>query len=78
MSSATEEATTKGDEMMRTTSGEIDPVLLRPEEVAAALGVGRTAVFELMRTGELRSVKIGKSRRIPTEAVREFVAGLSA
>ena len=62
---------------MKTASGEIEPVLLRPEEVAAALGVGRTAVFELIRTGELRSVKIGKSRRIPTEAVREFVAGLS-
>ena len=62
---------------MKTASGEIEPVLLRPAEVAAALGVGRTAVFELMRTGELRSVKIGKSRRIPTEAVREFVVGLS-
>ena len=63
---------------MRTTSGDIEPVLLRPEEVAAALGVGRTAVFELMRTGELRSVKIGKSRRIPADAVAEYVAGLGA
>jgi excisionase family DNA binding protein len=51
-------------------------LLLRPEEVAKALGVGRTTVFELMRVGELRSVKIGKSRRIPTDAVREYVAGL--
>jgi excisionase family DNA binding protein len=34
-------------------------------------------VFELIRTGELRSVKIGKSRRIPTDAVREYVAGLT-
>ena len=51
-------------------------LLLRPEEVARALGVGRTTVFELIRAGELRSVKIGKSRRIPTEAVREYVAGL--
>lgn len=53
-------------------------LLLRPEEVATALGVGRTTVFELIRVGELRSVKIGKSRRIPTEAVREYVAGLGA
>jgi excisionase family DNA binding protein len=54
------------------------PQLLRPEEVAEALAVGRTAVFELIRTGELRSVKIGKSRRIPAAAVVEYIAGLSA
>jgi excisionase family DNA binding protein len=45
------------------------PVLFRPEEVAKSRAFGRTAVFELIRTGELRSVKLGKSRRIPAEAV---------
>jgi excisionase family DNA binding protein len=55
---------------------ELGRLLLRPEEVAKALGVGRTMVFELIRSGELRSVKIGKSRRIPTAAVREYVEGL--
>ena len=54
------------------------PMLLRPEEVARSLAIGRTAVFELIRTGELRSVKIGKSRRIPADAVVEYVSGLSA
>jgi excisionase family DNA binding protein len=44
------------------------PVLFRPEEVAKSRAFGRTAVFELIRTGELRSVKLGKSRRIPAEA----------
>ena len=53
-------------------------LLLRPEEVAQALGVGRSTVFQLMRSGELRSVKIGKSRRVPVDAVIEYVAGLSA
>ena len=53
-------------------------LLLRPEEVAQALGIGRTTVFELMRSGELRSVKIGVSRRIPADAVTEYVAGLGA
>jgi excisionase family DNA binding protein len=55
-----------------------DRMLLRPEEVARSLAIGRTAVFELIRTGELRSVKIGKSRRVPVDAVTEYVSGLSA
>jgi excisionase family DNA binding protein len=53
-------------------------LLLRPEEVAEALNVGRSTVFELMRTGELRSVKIGALRRVPTDAVTEFLDGLGA
>jgi excisionase family DNA binding protein len=59
-----------------TETTEAGRLVLRPEEVAWALGVGRTTVFELIRAGKLRSAKIGKSRRIPTEAVREYVAGL--
>jgi excisionase family DNA binding protein len=35
-------------------------------------------VYELLRSGELRSVKIGASRRIPTDAVVEYLAGLGA
>jgi excisionase family DNA binding protein len=53
-------------------------LLLRPEEAAQALGVGRTTVYELLRTGELRSVRIGALRRIPTDTLAEYVAGLSA
>jgi excisionase family DNA binding protein len=53
-------------------------VLLRPEEVAQALSISRSTVFNLMRSAELRSVKIGKSRRVPVDAVTEYVSGLSA
>jgi excisionase family DNA binding protein len=55
----------------------MDKILLTPEEVAQALNISRTKVFELLQVEALRSVKIGKSRLIPTEAVREFVACLS-
>jgi excisionase family DNA binding protein len=72
------QATSEGATTVETTTEAVEAarLLLRPEEVAQALGVGRTTVFELIRAGELRSVKIGKSRRIPTEAAREYVAGL--
>jgi excisionase family DNA binding protein len=51
-------------------------LLLRPEEAAEVLGVGRTKVYELMAAGELESVQVGRSRRLPTAAVEAFVAGL--
>ena len=51
-------------------------LLLRPEEVAEVIGVGRTKVYELMGSGLLRSVKIGGSRRVPKVALEEFVATL--
>jgi excisionase family DNA binding protein len=51
-------------------------LLLTPEEAAKALSVGRSKVYELMRTGALRSVKIGGSRRISASALAEFIQGL--
>jgi excisionase family DNA binding protein len=54
------------------------PLLLRPEEVATVLRVGRTRMYELMRSGDLRSVKIGHLRRVSATAVAEYVARLDA
>lgn len=51
-------------------------VLLRPEQVAKAMSVSRTAVYALMRSGELRSVRVGRSRRVTPEAVADFVSRL--
>jgi len=53
------------------------PVLLvRPEDAARVLGVGRTKVYELIRSGALRSVRVGGLRRIPVAALKEFVPRL--
>ncbi|MEU8029133.1 tyrosine-type recombinase/integrase [Streptomyces sp. NPDC049099] len=38
-------------------------VLYRPEEAAAALGIGRSLVYEETRLGRLQTVRIGKRRR---------------
>jgi excisionase family DNA binding protein len=48
-------------------------LLLRPEEAAQVLGLGRTKVYELIRSGALRSVKVGNSRRVSTAALAEYV-----
>ncbi|GAB2471392.1 helix-turn-helix domain-containing protein [Xylanimonas ulmi] len=58
------------------TVSEITPVLYRVEEAAQALRIGRTVVYELIRCGALRTVKVGTRRLVPVEAVREYVAKL--
>jgi excisionase family DNA binding protein len=47
--------------------------LIRPEQAAVLLNIGRTKVYELMARGDLESVSIDRRRLIPVEAVREFV-----
>jgi excisionase family DNA binding protein len=48
--------------------------LYRVTEVMRLLGLSRTTVYELMRTGRLRTVAEGRSRRIPASAIDEYVA----
>lgn len=55
-----------------------DRLLLRPAEAAERLGIGRTTLYELLRSGELRSVKIGAARRVSATALAEYVASLDA
>jgi excisionase family DNA binding protein len=51
----------------------VERLLLTAEETAEMLGIGRTKVYELMRLGLIESVKLHGCRRIPTEAVRDYV-----
>jgi excisionase family DNA binding protein len=51
-------------------------LLLTPVEAATALGIGRSTIYELMRTGALPSVRIGRCRRIPVTGVRDYIATL--
>jgi excisionase family DNA binding protein len=46
------------------------------EQVAKMLHIGRDKVYELLRTGQLRSIKIGKLRRITEDQLTEFIASL--
>ena len=55
----------------------MDKLLLRPEEAAEALAVGRDRIYELIGSGRLRSVKLGRSRRIPAAELEAFVEELS-
>ncbi|ABW15648.1 DNA binding domain, excisionase family [Parafrankia sp. EAN1pec] len=48
-------------------------LLLTPAEAAELLGVGRTTIYELMNSGDIPSVRIGRARRIPSVDLVAFV-----
>jgi excisionase family DNA binding protein len=48
--------------------------LLTVKDVATRLAIGRTTVYELIANGGLRTIKIGRCRRIPESALDEWIA----
>lgn len=50
------------------------PLLLTIEQAAKRLTVGRCTMQQLVLDKEVRSFKIGKLRRIPPEALDEYIA----
>jgi excisionase family DNA binding protein len=56
---------------MTTTAGE--HLVLTVEEAAERLGVGRTMMYSLVKSGAIESICIGRLRRIPQDALETFV-----
>lgn len=50
------------------------PLLLTVLQVTRRLQVNRNLVYRMISTGELKSIKVGGSRRIPSAALEEFIA----
>ncbi|MDK1473288.1 helix-turn-helix domain-containing protein [Streptomyces sp. 549] len=42
-------------------------------EAMAALRISRNKIYDLMRTGQLRSFTIGRARRIPADEISTFM-----
>ena len=53
-----------------------DLQLYRVNDVMRLLNLSRTVIYELLRTGRLRSVQQGRARLITAEAIREYIAVL--
>lgn len=49
------------------------PVTLRVEDLMPILGIGRNTAYELIRSGQIRSVRIGRQIHIPRDALLEFL-----
>ena len=49
------------------------PLALRVEELMPILGIGRNTAYDLVRCGQIRSIKVGRQIRVPRDAVVEFL-----
>jgi excisionase family DNA binding protein len=48
--------------------------LYKVEEAMLMLSLSRSVIYQQLRSGRLRSVKEGSSRRIPAAAIAEYIA----
>ena len=51
------------------------PLSLRVEDLMPILDIGRNTAYELVRSGRIRSVKVGRQIRVPRDAVVDFLQG---
>jgi excisionase family DNA binding protein len=51
----------------------MERLLLRPDEAAIVLGLARSTLYALLARGELPSLRVGNSLRVPAAELREWV-----
>ena len=49
------------------------PLTLRVEDMMPILGIGRNTAYELVRSKQIFSVKIGRQLRIPKQALIDYL-----
>ena len=49
------------------------PLVLRVEDLSRALGIGRNTAYELVRSGQIRSIRIGRQLRIPRDELQRYL-----
>ena len=49
------------------------PITLRVEDLMPVLGIGRNTAYELVRSGQIKSIRIGRQIRVPKDAVENFL-----
>ncbi|GGU88328.1 helix-turn-helix domain-containing protein [Lentzea flava] len=59
--------------MNENTETPAEHIVLTVEQAAKRLNIGRTLMYELVTTGAVESVHIGRLRRIPLQALTNYV-----
>ena len=50
------------------------PLVLCVEDLMQLLSIGRNTAYELVRSGKIKSIRIGKCYRIPRDSITEYLA----
>jgi excisionase family DNA binding protein len=64
-----------GDHLVPAARDAVDRLAYSPTECAAALGLTRQTIHNLIARGELASCKIGRARRIPASELARLLGG---
>ena len=51
------------------------PLVLRVEDLMTVLGIGRNNAYNLVKSGQIRSLRVGTQYRIPRQAVADYLSG---
>jgi excisionase family DNA binding protein len=57
----------------QTTDLDVEPIALRINDAARKVGLGRTSIYELIKEGKLKTVKVAGRRLVPMSALRELI-----
>lgn len=49
------------------------PVVLSVQQLAEVLQIGRNSAYDLVKSGQIRSIRIGRTIRIPQAALLEYL-----
>ena len=50
------------------------PLFLTVPEAARLLRIGRNTAYDLVRSGQIRSLKFGRQLRVPRQAIADLIA----
>lgn len=56
-------------------AGQAEPICIKIPEAVRVTGLSRSRIYELMKSGDIRFVKVGSSTLILMESVRTFLLG---
>lgn len=59
--------------MMKISEREPLPLVLSVEQLAVVLQVGRNTAYELVRSGSIKSIRVGHQIRVPKKAIQSFL-----
>ena len=50
------------------------PLVMKVEDLMPILGIGRNMAYDLVRCGQIRSIRVGRKIRVPRDAMAEYLS----